>query len=211
MNFLLLILSFLLGSEMQPPVNNFEGSIYMVQQTRYDTIDYTYYVKNNLVRIERQGNENEDTEVLLIDLSKNTVYALEPEKEMYTEIIVPEEALKKKLRHEFIKTENYRQINGIQCYHWRIRDRENNTEVAFWVTNNEFYFFTDLIKILSHIEENYRLFEYIPSEEGFFPMLSVERTLLRKEKNRMAVTRISRENLETDLFLIPRQYERIRR
>ncbi|SRR6056297_1794883 len=211
MNFLLLILSFLLGGESQAPANNFEGSIYMVQKTRYDTINYTYYVKNNRVRIERHGTEKEDIETLLIDLANHTVYALEPDKKMFTEIILSEKKLQKKEHHEFIKTDNSRQINGINCYQWRIRDRENNTEVAFWVTNNDFYFFTDLIKILSHIEENYRLFEYIPEEEGFFPMLSVERTLLRKEKNRMAVTRISREELKGDLFHIPDQYERIRR
>ncbi|MCH7657168.1 MAG: hypothetical protein IIB05_02460 [Bacteroidetes bacterium] len=38
-------------------------------------------------------------------------------------------------------------IFNYKCYQWRVRNKEKNTEVAYWVFNDDFNFFNDLFKI----------------------------------------------------------------
>ena len=84
---------------------------------------------------------------------------------------------------------------------------ERNTEIAYWVSQNNYYFFEDLVKLLNNTDKTYEFFEKIPETQGFFPLLSVERTLLRKEKNRLYVINISTNLISDNLFKIPSDFE----
>jgi hypothetical protein len=47
--------------------------------------------------------------------------------------------------------------------------------------------------------------------EGFIPMITEERTLLRKEKLRIAIVQIDEKDMSSHLFEIPANYKEIRR
>ncbi|MCK5170946.1 MAG: hypothetical protein KAQ75_13795, partial [Bacteroidales bacterium] len=81
------------------------------------------------------------------------------------------------------------------------------TEVSYWVSQNNFYFFEELVHLINNTDKTYEFFEKIPETQGFFPMLCVERTLLRKEKYRLYVINITNNAISDDIFKIPSDFE----
>ena len=69
------------------------------------------------------------------------------------------------------------------------------------------YFFEDLITLINRTDKTYEFFEKIPETQGFFPILTVERTLLRKEKSRTYVANITKQQLSDNKFKIPTNYQ----
>ena len=123
----------------------FEGSIAFVKKSYYDTTHLNYYIKKNRIRIDkynRQGGQLIET--LLVNLEKETVTALHPEKKLYRPLSVAPECQTSKSDYEVKKTGNFRRINGHKCYQWRVRNEKLNTEIAYWVTKIQFDFYDDL-------------------------------------------------------------------
>lgn len=207
-NFLLSFL--LLITFNNEKIESFEGSIEMVHETRYETSYFTYYVKNNTVRINRFDSAHVLTQSLIVNLEKKQVYALSPEKKLYTELKPNKDDTSQKENFTIQKTENFRMVGDYKCYQWRVKNKERNTEVAYWVSQKNFYFFEDLVTLINTTDRTYEFFEKIPETQGFFPMLSVERTLLRNEKSRTYVVNISNRTVSDDLFTIPADFEKVK-
>ena len=195
-----------------PPINNletFEGRIELVQESHYEKSYFTYFVKDNHVRIDQFDNEHQLNQSYIIHIKEEEVFVLSPTKKLYTKLALSEKEKQLSNNFKIIKTENSRLINGFNCYQWRVKNTERNTETAYWVSQNNFYFFENLIKLLNRTDKTFEFFEIIPDTQGFFPMLCVERTLLRKEKLRTYVLTINNEKLDESRFQIPSNYELI--
>lgn len=190
-------------------VNQFEGRISMVKNTCYDTTYVNIYIKDTKVRIEEYDKTNSVDMILLYDFKEESLFILNPSKKLYTEEYIPvtKEMMQPDSNFVVLKTENSKIINGQLCYQWRVKNRYQNSEVAFWVVNNDIYIFNEVLNYLRRTNNIFNYFSIIPGTEGFFPILSVERTLLRKEKNRVLVTGIRQEKLQDNLFSIPSNYE----
>jgi len=206
------MLGFLLGLYMGivPPASGvpaFEGKISLVKQTCYDTTYYAFYVKENMVRIDEYDTYHNLQSSYVINTNKQSVLALSPAQKMYTNLQV------KPMNHtnpdafDIIKTQNIKVINGYTCYQWRVKNRSKNTEIAYWVADDHFSFFSEMIKVFQTNENYTEFFTQIPDASGFFPMLLVERTLVRDEKLRFEVVEIKRIPVSNDLFKIPRDYK----
>lgn len=201
----LFILLFSANSNTQ----SFEGSIDLVQKSFYDTTYFTYYVKDRNVRIDKFDSNHNLTQSLLVQIDKELVYILSPEKKLYTQLETHDDYHAADDGFIILKTENHRIVHGINCYQWRVKNIERNTEVAYWVSQNDFYFFEELVKLINRTDKTYEFFEKIPETQGFFPMLSVERTLLRKEKSRIYVANITKQKLSETKFSIPSDFEKV--
>jgi hypothetical protein len=88
-----------------------------------------------------------------------------------------------------------------------VKSREKNTEISYWVTQNNFDFFEKMVKVINQTDLNWDFFNQIPQTQGFFPMLSVERNLVRDEKNRTSVLQINWRSIDSALFRIPSDYK----
>lgn len=203
-----LILSFfLLLLPVKNDIKSFEGSIDLVQESHYDTSYFTYFVKDENVRIDKLDNNHILIQSLLINLEKREVYILSPSKKLYTKLIVNKQHKLDDENFTILKTENSRMVDNYKCYQWRVKNTERNTEVSYWVAQNNFYFFEELVRLIDSTNDIYEFFEKIPDTQGFFPMLSIERTLLRKEKSRTYVVNISGKKVNNNLFKIPSDYK----
>ena len=189
----------------------FEGLIKFRQYTSYDTTLLRYSIRNNKIRINKYDNGGRLIECLLVDTEKEKVTALNPRRKLYRPL-EPEEIKKtdKGDNYDVIRRGNHKKINGVKCYQWRVRSRKSNTEIAYWVTEKKFEFFHDLISLLERTNKIYDFFSEIPGKNGMFPLLSVERTLLRKERQRIAVAEITRKSMNENLFEIPDDYRMVR-
>lgn len=204
-SFILLLFTFNLNAR------SFEGSIDFVHESHYDTSYFTYYVKGNHIRIDKFDNKKELIQSLIIHLDQEEIFILSPSKKLYTKLEKKTVENYNSENFTILKTDNHKEVNGIVCYQWRVKNTECNTEVAYWVSQNDFYFFEDLVKLINRTDKTYDFFEKIPETQGFFPMLTVERTLLRKEKSRIYVADIKKQKLNDTQFTIPSDYELIDR
>lgn len=191
-------------------VKSFEGSIELVQESLYDISYFTYFVKNDNVRIDKFDNTHTLIQSLLINIDKQEIFILSPSKNLYTKIEIVNHP-KSGENYTILKTENSRMVGEHLCYQWRVKNKERNTEVAYWVSQKNFYFFEELLKLINSTDNTFEFFEKIPETQGFFPMLTVERTLLRKEKSRLCVVNISDKPINKNLFEIPANFELVRR
>jgi len=190
--------------------NPFEGRITFVKKTFYDTTYLHYYIKNNRIRIDqydRKGGRLMET--LLVDLREKSLVAVDPERKLYRPLSIAPDEERFDEGFEVIKTRNYRMINGNKCYQWRVRNRQLNSEIAYWVTKTDYTFFNDLWMLLRQNARAHRFFVQIPGREGYFPMLTVERTLVRDERERMIVRQINPDRLSDSLFQIPDSYTKM--
>ncbi len=205
------LLSFvILFSGMFNSPDAFEGSIEIVCSSFYDTSYFTYYVKKQNIRIDKFDDKNTLIQSMLIDLDKDEVFVLSPEKKLYKQLTTNDELPETDENFIILKTENSRTVNGYECYQWRVKNAERNIEVAYWVWQNNFYFFEELVHLLNRTDKTYEFFNKIPETQGFFPMLTVERTLLRREKSRASVVNISSKTVDESIFKIPSDFELVK-
>lgn len=187
----------------------FEGTIELVKHTYYDTFYYEFHVKNDFVRIDMYNKDSAHLSSLLVNLNKRQVFAINNERKLFKELSVREKPPQLNEKdYRVLKTENTKVIDGYLCYQWRVRNKDKNSEIVYWVTKNGFYFYDDLIDILNDVDNISDFYKQITNNDGFLPILVVERTLVRYEKERMQVNNISHTSLSESIFSIPTDYKK---
>jgi hypothetical protein len=189
--------------EVSKPV--FEGKIKCVQQNKVDTVFYTFTIKGKKIRLDEITNGEENS--LIFDLEKQTIVALKASKKLYKYEHVMPYTNTENNKYEIIKSNNSKIINGYKCYQWRVRSTEQNTEIAYWVANDNFDFFEDFLKLWNRREKLFSFFLKLPDISGVFPMLQVERTLLRDERSRQVVLAVEKQEVKDEVFAIPEDFK----
>ncbi|MFP4557045.1 MAG: DUF4412 domain-containing protein [Bacteroidales bacterium] len=196
---------------LKADLGSFEGEIRVVRETIYDTTYIEINVKDHMVRVDEHDSRKELVSSQIVDIEKEEVVALSHSKKLFAHVPVSPRIVDGSNELEINKTENHKEINGVICYQWRVKDVKRNTEIAYWVFEERFDFFEKLLKLLNRTEFSFSAFDAIPGREGFFPMLTEERTLLRREKLRVAVVAINEQVLNGNVFKIPENYNAVKR
>ncbi|PKP22046.1 MAG: hypothetical protein CVU05_05580 [Bacteroidetes bacterium HGW-Bacteroidetes-21] len=199
----------------QPDIYNtksksFEGLIKFIQITPEDTLYYTYYIKDRMVRMDafESKNFNEQAEsYMLFYLDQKMIYAFKPSRKMFVNVPPKSFIPTNDDNFRIIKSNNSKKINGYRCYQWRVRNKNQNTEVSYWVANDNFDFFDDFLKLWNRSEKHAAYFLKVPENKGFFPLVSEERTTLREEKMTLKVVEIKKQTLNRTLFEIPADFK----
>ncbi|MEN8122352.1 MAG: DUF4412 domain-containing protein [Bacteroidota bacterium] len=186
----------------------FEGEIVFVKETLKDTSYFSYKIKGNKVRVDELDRNLNTKNYMIIDINTPVIYAVNPSRKLYTNMPVRPWNYDNAPQSNFqiIKTENYKYLNGYKCNQWRVRNKKENTEIAYWVASDQFTFFQKLLRIINIADKNSDYYLRIPETEGIFPMLSVEMTILRSWKSKLEVIKVDKKNMETALFEIPADY-----
>ncbi len=198
---------------------SFEGRIFYTKEIYssadgrkiIDTVFTTFYIKKNIVRMDELDKTHKLLNYWLIDTKNQTVHALDPLHKRYRKMELTNSALSMPDGCEVIKSQNSKKINGYECLQWLVTNRDNNTQIAYWVANGEFNFFDEFLKIMFRSEKVSLYYLQIPESKGYFPMLTEERSLLREMRSRSYVNRIERTSLDENLFQIPKNWEYDRR
>lgn len=186
---------------------SFEGSITMVKESFYDTTFFTYYVSDGRIRIEERNSKKDLQTVYLVNIDKKEVFVIDPLKKMYTKLKKLNNSENAEEHFSIKKTDNYKLIKGVKCFQWRVKNSDKNSEISYWVTQNNFDFFEKMVKVLNQTDRSWEFFNRIPNSQGYFPMLYVERNLLRDEKMRTAVLSIEERTIDTSVFNIPKGFK----
>jgi hypothetical protein len=187
---------------------NFEGEILFVKQTLKDTSYLSYKIKGNKVRFEELNKDFQIDNYLIADLSKKSIYAINPKRKLYADL--PVYAWNDKpdtTNFKIVKTGNYKLIKGIKCFQWRVLNKKDDTEVQFWTASEKYESFSEFNRLLNHSDKTTQY--YLNSTEiyGQLPLESVERSMLREMRMRLEVVNIEKKTLPIALFEIPAGYK----
>ncbi len=187
---------------------DFEGRIFLISNSLYDTLYYSYTVKGHNIKIDEFNRYKKLTKSLIINTETQSIIAINPAKKLYTKL-PPIETIEQPDEQGFdvVKTTNFKEINGYKCNLWRVRNKELNTDVTYWVATDKFRFFDDLLHTLHSHEKYLSFFLKLPEVEGALPMVSIERTMLREEKNSFTVIDIDNIKIKDSQFQIPHDYK----
>ncbi len=210
--FILIILFFIgfqsFGQKKDKP--KFEGKIKFAKITQTDTTYFSYLVKGNRVKFISYDPCVEDEqmqEYLLFDLTNQKIVAVKPSFRTY--IVLQNKPYVQFPKDEFtiIKSRNNKKILGQKCHQWRVKNKKENTEIAYWVNDKYNYdFFINLLRLWNRVEKHASYFLQIPDNLGVFPFLSTERSIVRDFRMKLAVVNVSYMSLDESLFIIPAEY-----
>jgi len=189
--------------------SNFEGSIDLIYISQYDTTYFTYNIKNENIRVDKFDSHFILTETILLNLNTEEIFVLSPSRKLFTQINKKNKDISSDKNFLVTKTANSRLIKSSVCYQWRVKNIERNTEISYWVTNNNFNFFDKFVRLINNVENIYEFFEKIPESQGYFPILVEERTLLRAEKSTISVNKITPKIFDQAFFNIPAGYNNV--
>ena len=185
----------------------FEGEIRIVRESNTDTTAYVYLIRNNLMRIEELGNDNQVSGIMIFDFNENTTIACLPSKKLYMDISLPPvQKASDKENYELISSGNSKMMHGFKCEQFRVRNKLQNTEVSFWLADIGFSYFPDFISASGRPEKTAQYSLFLPDRQGWFPFLSEVRTLIRELKLKVYVTVIKKMAIPADLFNVPSGY-----
>ncbi len=205
-NFIVLLT---LTIKASPNLDKFEGSIKLKKETVYDTSFVIIQVRGNQVRLDEFDNKKNLISTYIINLETEKVLALSPKQKLFYELSPSRAIQKPNDDATTLNKENKMILDGQSCCQMRVKSVARNTEVAYWVAEKNFDFFMGMNRILRKVKPDIDIFSYFPDVNGLFPMMIVERTLLRKEKMKVLVTSISETMLSENVFKIPLGYQKI--
>ena len=186
--------------------NGFEGIVEIIEKRPYDTLMYVLIVKGNFVKLNKIREGVASDESMIFNLENNTITALQQNRKMYT--VVPVKLFQNISDDsvKLIKTKNTKEISGLKCTQWRIKNFKDNTEITYWVAGKEFYFYNQLLKLWNKTDKCYKYFLSFPETTGSLPLQQVERTLLRDIKSSVFVNKVSYKQIDPKEFEIPNDY-----
>ena len=176
-----------------------------------DVTQYAYHVKGNIVRVDEMVEGSDElVAALLVDLETEEMIALSHERNLYmvrpsrSEDISVSEA-------EVIEGQLKRSIHGLNCSQVRVKNKDADREVMYWVTEGNYAFFPKLLSILKRKDNFSTYYMSMDGLENKLPLMASENTLLRDKKGFLQVDRLEEKELDASLFEIPKGYEKVAR
>jgi len=187
----------------------FEGSIYFTKSNMVDVTKYVYHVKGNMVRIDEMlEGSDKMVAALLVNLETKEMIALSHERNLYMkrprggEVAAPKGL-------EVKKGELEKSINGKNCEQYRVKSKELDSEVTFWVAEGYYSFFPKLLNILKRKDNYATFYTSLPDLDRKLPLVANEMSLLREKKGFLQVDKLEAKKLDDKMFVIPAGYEKV--
>jgi hypothetical protein len=191
-------------------VAQFSGNIEFKKTVGKIVVTYKYFVLGDNVRLE-EINENGNIDgIQIMDVKKETVVALSPERKMYMD--VPNKRPSSELEVKVNKTGTNKTILGFKCTEIVVTSTDKDRKIVYWVADGNYDFFIPMLKTMNRKENQSMFYLKIPGMEGKFPVLSQEYVLstgaLVSELSTVSVTKGS---VDAAKFKIPADYSKFER
>lgn len=184
---------------------SFEGTMKFREENLTDTALYTYYFKGDRVRIEKYEKGLTLLSCSIADLSDQTLTILNLARKLYTYAPTAPDGLSSS-GYKIIKSGIPKTIQGIKTQQVRVVNPQEDTEISYWVYDGLNISFNSLMRVTGRTEKIYQYFAHIPDNSNSFPLLLVERSLLRQERMQLLLVDIKAAKLESTLFEVPKDF-----
>jgi len=183
----------------------FQGDISFNKTVGSLNLNYKYYVKDNMVRIEEINKKGMVDAIKIVNLENKKVIALSPERKLYLE--APLRSPAGNIKVEVNKTGSTKNILGKSCEEIVVTNKEQDRKIVYWVTKGNYEFFIPMLEALNRKEKQAMYYLKIKGLNNFFPMKSTEYILSSGNMVSELITQvITSENKDDDLFSVPSDY-----
>ena len=183
----------------------FQGDISFNKTVGSLNLNYKYYVKENMVRIEEVNKKGLVDAVKLVNIDDKKVFALSPERKLYLEAPLRSPAANVKV--EVNKTGATKNILGKICEKIIVTNKEQDRKIVYWVTKGNYEFFIPMLEALNRKEKQAMYYLKIKGLNNYFPMKSTEYILSSGDIVSELITEtITTEKKDPTLFLVPNDY-----
>lgn len=188
----------------------FEGVVDFEKNVGNVSVNYRYFIKGDHIRIEEVADDGAIEGIQLIDLSKNTMYAISPEQKLYME--APNRRPAGEFEVKVERTGKTREILGKKCKEIVVTSTNKDRKIIYWVTKGDYDFFIPMLKALNRKENQSLFFQKIDNIDGFFPMLSQEYILsTNRLVSELKTRKVKAEATDATIFEIPSDYKKFER
>lgn len=184
---------------------SFEGVIEFTKSHGKVSTTYKYHVKGDNIRIEEIGDEGEVYGIQLVNTETDEVWGISPEKNMYMEVTTKSEPNDPDT--DVKETEIFVTLNGTRCNEVDVTCAEEETMITYYVADGNYAFFVPMLETLKRKDKQAVYYLEIDSEDGQFPMKSIERKTDGTLVSALEVTSISEESVDDSMFEIPEEYQ----
>jgi hypothetical protein len=188
----------------------FNGSIEFKYSTLKDTTNNTYYVKDNLVKLDQYNRKNGSIEgSFIFDTDNNTIKFVNPKRKVWGEHKSETPPIIKG-KCEVTKGTNTKTVQGIKCNEYIVKNVEENTVITYWVAADKFKFFVPVVKLWNRKDKQSVYFNQITGlPEGSMPLLSEEKQLSDgKALTRLEVVKINKTVPDDSNLKVPADYNK---
>lgn len=203
-----LVIASVLFSLSEIIAQGFNGSIEFKYATQKDTTTNMYYVKDKLVKLDQYAKKGTGIEgSFLFDLGAGEIKFLNPKRKIWgKQKSETPQVIKGKC--EVRKGTATKKIAGIKCTEYTVKNVDENTIITYWIADNQFTFFSPLIKLWNRKDKQSIYFGQIPNlPAGAMPLLSEEKTLSDgKLLTKLEATKIDTKAPDATTFDIPAGY-----
>lgn len=186
---------------------SFEGTIEFKTVTATDTTNRIYYVKGDKVRIDEMGSKSKKPEgSFIIDLTAKTMMFLSHDRKLYGDQPTGGTPNKPGGTCEVSKGKGSKTLAGYKCTEWIVKNKEENTQISFYLGSGKFDFFNKMLTVLNRKDKFATYFQQLTKTDGMHPMLAIMSPMDGKEKERMEVTKVEKKAVDAKQFEIPTGY-----
>lgn len=186
----------------------FNGSIDFKFATQKDTTANTYWIKDKLVKLDQYSKKGNNVEgSFLFDLGASEIKFLNPKRKLWGK---QRSETPQIIKGQCIVTKGsaVKKIAGIKCTEYTVKNTEENTQVTYWIAEEQFTFFIPLIKLWNRKDKQSIYFSQIKNlPAGAMPLMSEEKTLADgKLQTKLEVIKINSTAPSDATFEIPAGY-----
>lgn len=189
---------------------SFSGVIEFKYYTSKDTTTNVYLVKDKTVKLDQFGKKSGTVEgSFVFDLANNSIKFVNPKRKVWGEHKSETPPIIKGVC-ETKKTSNTKNIQGVKCTEYVVKNNDENTIIHYWISNGKYDFFVPLVKLWNRKDKQSIYFNQIKDlPQGAMPMLSEEKEISSGNVvTRLEVTKITKGNVEDSKLAIPAEYKK---
>jgi hypothetical protein len=193
--------------------DSFEGVVHFQSTKDGKAREYDYLIKGNKVRIEVEGEENRQVNVIL-DWDHKKTLLLMPERKMVMEMPMreegePDRSAPGKKSVSFRRTGKTETILGRTCEQLVVKSEDSQTEICG--AKGMGYYAGMHRPGMGGSSDAAPAWAKELKEQGFFPLRVVTKASDGSEKSRLEATKVEKKTLDPGLFAPPADYKKFDR
>ena len=186
----------------------FEGSIEFKMETKKDTTTNVYYVKGNNVKLDQIGRKSGKVEgSFVFELADKKIKFVNPARKVWGD--KQETPPVTKGTFDVVKGKGSKVVCGKKCVDYTVKNTEDNTQVIYWISTENFDFFVPLVKLWNRKDKQSVYFNQIKDlPKGAMPMLSYETTLDGAAVSKLEVIKVDKKAVDASQVSVPADYKK---
>jgi hypothetical protein len=191
-------------------IAQFNGTIEFKKVVGKIEVSYKYFVSGDNIRVEEINEGGNIDGIQIMDLKKETIVALSPERKMYMD--VPNKRPATELDVKVEKTGKSKTLMGMKCNEIIVTSEAKNKRIVYYVADGDYNFFIPMLKTLNRKENQAMFFLQIPGMEGKFPVLSQEYDISTGTLvSELSTISLKKGTVDSGMFKIPADYSKFER